>query len=135
MASCPEAKKTFFYRTSKIELLGGVFLKIASIPQKVKEYFNTGTREIVRVIPNENYSLTVYFDNNEVRVYDMSKNLFGVFEILKDKNKFKEVFIDEYGNIAWDIDKNIDSSVHWNNRIDLCKDAVYMGSTEKVPGT
>jgi len=110
-------------------------LKIASIPQKVKEYFNTGTREIVRVIPNENYSLTVYFDNNEVRVYDMSKNLFGVFEILKDKNKFKEVFIDEYGNIAWDIDKNIDSSVHWNNRIDLCKDAVYMGSTEKVPGT
>jgi len=39
----------------------------------------------------------------------------------------KEV-IDEYGNIAWDIDKTLDSSVHWNNRIDLCKDSVYLNT-------
>jgi hypothetical protein len=58
----------------------------------------------------------------------MNEKLYGVFDILKDKNKFKEVFLDEYGNIAWDIDKNIDSSVHWNNRIDLCKDSVYLDS-------
>ena len=98
------------------------------MPSKVKEYFESGRKRIVKVIPNDDYSLTVYFDNDEVRIYSMSENLFGVFEILKDKEKFKEVFIDEYGNIAWDIDKNIDSSIHWNNRIDLCKDSVYMES-------
>jgi len=58
----------------------------------------------------------------------MNDKLYGVFEILKDISKFKEVFIDEYGNIAWDIDKTLDSNVHWNNRIDLCKDSVYLNS-------
>lgn len=61
----------------------------------------------------------------------MLENLFGVFQILKDKEKFNEVFIDEYGNIAWDIDKKIDSSIHWNNRIDLCKDSVYIESIHR----
>ena len=100
------------------------------MPSEVKRYFENGRKEIIKVIPNEDYSLTIYFDNNEVRIYDMSESLFGVFEVLKDKEKFKEVFIDEYGNIAWDIDKDIDSNIYWNNRIDLCKDAVYM---ESVP--
>ena len=98
------------------------------MPSEVKRYFENGRKEIIKVIPNEDYSLTIYFDNNEVRIYDMSESLFGVFEVLKDKEKFKEVFIDEYGNIAWDIDKDIDSNIYWNNRIDLCKDAVYMKS-------
>lgn len=104
------------------------FLKTDMIPQKVKEYFKNGARKIIKVVPNDNYSLTVYFDNGEVRVYDMSEHLFGVFEILKDRNKFKEVFIDEYGNIAWDRDKTIDSNIKWDNRIDICKDSVYMDS-------
>ena len=55
-------------------------------------------------------------------------NLFGVFEILKDKDKFKEVFIDEFGNIAWERDKNVDSNKVWNNKIEVCKDSVYMNS-------
>lgn len=40
----------------------------------------------------------VTFDNDEVRIYDMSDNLYGVFETLKDKNTFNKVFIDEFGN-------------------------------------
>ena len=95
---------------------------------KVKEYFESGRRKIVRVTPNDDYSLTVCFDNDEVKIYNMSENLFGVFEVLKDKEKFKEVFIDEHGNIAWDIDKNIDSNIYWNNRIDICRDSVYLES-------
>jgi len=55
----------------------------------------------------------------------MSGKLFGVFEILKDK----EVFIDEHSNIAWDKDKAVDSKVVWNNRIDICKDSLFMAST------
>ena len=103
-------------------------MKTIEMPQKVKEYFRTGPRKIINVVPNDNYTLTVYFDNEEVKVYDMSNYLFGMFEVKKKKNKFKEVFIDQSGNIAWDIDKHIDSSIHWNNRIDLCKDAVYIES-------
>ena len=103
-------------------------MKAVEMPRKVREYFISGSRKIKKVIANNDYTLTVYFDNDEVRLYDMSNMLFGVFEILKDKEKFKEVFIDEFGNIAWDIDKKIDSSVHWNNRIDLCTDSVYIES-------
>jgi len=69
-------------------------MRTVEIPQKVKKYFSDGTKEIVKVISNNNYSLTVHFDNGEIRIYDMAKNLFGVFEVLKDKSKFKEVFID-----------------------------------------
>ena len=60
----------------------------------------------------------------------MEHELTGVFEILKDKEKFYRVFINEVGNVAWDIDDDVDSSVHWENQIDLCKDMLYM---ESVP--
>ena len=40
----------------------------------------------------------------------------------------ESVFIDAVGNVAWDIDENIDSSIHWQNRIDLCKDMLYLES-------
>lgn len=84
--------------------------------------------KIINVVPNDDYTLLLKFSNGEVRTYDMKDSLFGVFEILKDVNKFKEVFIDEHGNIAWDRDNSIDSSVHWNNRIDICKDAIFLES-------
>ena len=103
-------------------------MKTVEMPKEVKEYFATGPRTIEKVIPNEDYSLTIYFDNGEIRAYDMNDMLFGVFEVLKDRAKFKKVFLDEYGNIAWDIDENIDSSIHWNNRIDLCVNSVYLES-------
>jgi hypothetical protein len=97
------------------------------IPQNVKEYLKSPKR-IIKVIPNNNYTLTVLFDNNETRIYDMSNDLFGVFEILKNLDKFKQVFIDESGNVAWDRDSTIDSSMVWNNRIDICKDSIYLDS-------
>ena len=103
-------------------------MKTHAVPKRVKDYFEKGKRNIVQVTPNEDYTLTVTFDNQEVRIYDMSKNLFGVFEILKDKDKFKEVFIDEFGNIAWERDKTVDSNKVWNNKIEVCKDSVYMDS-------
>lgn len=103
-------------------------MKNVKMPQNVKEYFESGSKKVKEVIANEDYTLTVYFNNDEVRIYDMSGMLYGVFKVLQDKTKFKEVFIDEFGNIAWDVDKNIDSSINWNNRIDLCADSVYLES-------
>lgn len=98
------------------------------IPKNVHDYFRNGPRKIIKVVPDDNYSLLIYFDNTEQRIYDMTESLYGVFEVLKDKAKFNQVFIDESGNIAWDIDSNIDSSIHWNNRIDICKDSAYLDS-------
>ena len=65
-------------------------MRTIDIPQKVKDYFESGRKKIVKVIPNDNYSLTVHFNNDEIKVYDMSESLFGVFKILEDKEKFKE---------------------------------------------
>lgn len=96
--------------------------------ETIKEYLASGIQRIKKVIPNDDYTLTLIFDNNEVKSYDMSDKLFGVFKILRDVKKFKEVFIDECGNIAWEKDKNVDSKKVWNNIIDICKDSIYLSS-------
>jgi len=97
-----------------------------SIPREVQEYFANGRRRLLKVAANDDYSLTLEFDNGETRDYEMGDNLTGVLTILKDISKFKEVFIDENGNIAWDIDKNVDSNVVYTNRIDLSADNAYI---------
>ncbi len=101
---------------------------MAELPREVSEYFAKGRRSIESVVANNDYTLTIVFDNNEVKIYDMKDKLRGVLSALKDINKFKECFVDEVGNIAWDIDKNVDSRIVWNNRIDLCTDSVYIYS-------
>ena len=58
----------------------------------------------------------------------MKDDLEGIFSVLKDIKKFQSVFIDEFGNVAWDIDDSVDSKRNWKNRIDICKDALYMDS-------
>lgn len=103
-------------------------LKTDIVPKKVKEYFDKGERKIIKVEPNDDYSLTVTFDNNEARIYDMSNNLYGIFEFLQDKNNFKKVFIDEFGNITWEREQKVGSGKPFSNRIDICKDSVYMNS-------
>lgn len=95
--------------------------------EKVKKYFEN-PRKIKTVKPLENYVLLLAFDNGEVKKYSMLDELTGVFSVLKRKEKFNQVFINDVGNIAWDIDENVDSSIHWENQIDLCKDMLYMSS-------
>ncbi len=97
------------------------------LEQNVKEYFKN-PRKIVKVEPLENYVLRLTFDNGEIKLYDMRDKLQGVFSVLQNKSKFGTVFLDEFGNVAWDIDDTVDSSLCWKNRIDLCKDALYMDS-------
>lgn len=94
----------------------------------IKEYFANGRHKIKEVFPCDDYCLIITFDNDEVKKYDLSNRLFGLFSVLKDKEKFKEVFIDYIGNVAWDIDKKVNSNKAWNNRIDLCPDSLYLNS-------
>lgn len=95
--------------------------------ERVRRYFEN-PRKIKAIEPMKGYKLLITFDNGELRSYDMTNELTGVFSVLKNETKFNRVFLNDVGNAAWDIDENIDSSVHWDNQIDLCKDMLYMES-------
>lgn len=97
------------------------------LDEKVKLYFES-PKKIVKVKADESYNLYVTYDNGEKRLYSMQDELDGVFSVLRDKTKFQSVFVDEFGNVAWDIDESVDSNEFWENRIDICKDAIYMKS-------
>lgn len=97
------------------------------LDEKVRKYFEN-PRKLEKIEADDDYNLYLTFDNGEVRIYNMKNELDGVFSVLKDKKKFQSVFIDEFGNAAWNIDDSVDSKEHWENRIDICKDALYMDS-------
>lgn len=95
--------------------------------EKVKKYFEN-PRKIMEVQPLEDYTLLVIFDNGERKKFEMQEELTGTFSVLRNKEKFNQVFINEVGNVAWNIDNSLDSAAHWENQIDLCKDMLYMES-------
>ena len=68
--------------------------------QAAAEYYAAGRRRIVSVEPNDDFTLTIGFDNGERRVLDMS----------------------------WDIDPSVDSEKVWSNKVDLCPDSCYIDS-------
>lgn len=93
------------------------------------EYFATGRKKLTAVKANPDFTLTLTYDEIEDRKYDCKPLLDrgGVFVHLRKFENFARVFID-YGAVCWDIDPNVDSSVVWNNRIDLCPDSCYIDS-------
>lgn len=102
---------------------------MSDMPIEVKDYLKKGKRKIIKIYPNNDFTLTLTFDNGEVRCFDMKPKLKGIMEPFKNINRFKEAFIDENGSVCWDIDPNLDSNVHWNNRVDFCPDSMYIYST------
>ena len=74
--------------------------------------------EVVDVKPNEDYTLTVTFDNGEVKIFDIKPYLDkGIFRALKNPVYFKTVTV-------------IAGTVSWNDKQDFCPDTVYL---ESVP--
>ena len=98
--------------------------------QKSAEYFANGRKQIVSVMPNNDFTLTITFDNGEKRLYDMRPHLKKgtVFEPLLEPENFKRVYLDEQRAVSWDIDPLVDSTVVWSNKLDLCPDSCYMDS-------
>ena len=71
---------------------------------------------ISKVTPNEDYTLTLYFTNGEVKKYDVRPLLDkGVFSQLKNLEIFKQVHV-SYG------------TVEWPGEIDICPDTLYEDS-------
>lgn len=98
--------------------------------RKTAEYFAAGRKKITGVVPNDDYTLTISFDNGEKRIYDMRPLLKKgtVFEPFIQIENFRRVYVDENHSVAWDIDQNVDSDKVWSNKVDLCPDSCYLDS-------
>lgn len=97
---------------------------------RTAEYFSSGRKKILSVLANDDYSLTILFDNNEKRLLDCKTFLKRgtVFEPFLDLQNFRRVYLDDCNCISWDIDPNINSDEVWSNKVDLCPDTCYMDS-------
>lgn len=106
------------------------YYRSKGLDQKTAEYFASGRKKIVGVAPNDDFTLTISFDNGEKRLYDVRPFLKKgtVFEHFLNIEDFRRVYVDEQHCIAWDIDPTIDSNEVWNNKVDLCPDSCYMDS-------
>ncbi len=98
--------------------------------QRTAEYFANGRKVLTAVIPNDNFTLILTFNNKEQRLLDMKPVIKEgtVFAFLSDPKQFSKVYLDENACVAWDKDSSIDSNAVWNNKIDLCSDTCYLDS-------
>lgn len=97
---------------------------------KISNYFESGRRKITSVEANEDFTLTLTSDNDEIRLLDLKQMIATgtVFEFLCDIRNFKRVYLDEQHCVSWDIDPDVDSNEVWNNKVDLCPDTCYLDS-------
>ena len=96
--------------------------------RRTAEYFLNGKRTIKNVIPNDDFTLLLTFDNGEQKLFDVAPIIEkgGVFEHIKQLEDFKRVYLDSFGCPVWDIDPNIDSNKVWTNKIDISADSCYI---------
>lgn len=93
-------------------------------------YFANGRKQIMKVVPEKNFTLLLTFNNCETRRLDMRPLLQAgtVFAPFRDWRNFSRVYLDENHCVSWDIDPNINSSLVWSNKVDLCPDSCYIDS-------
>lgn len=78
--------------------------------------------KVVQVIPMENYSVYVYFENGKIVCYDMTQMIEKeVFRPLKDITVFKEACTVMNDTLAWDIGGNQDNT----KCLDIAPDTLY----------
>ncbi len=71
---------------------------------------------VKNVAANNDYTLTITFTNDEVKVFDVKPYLeIGIFKELKDLSLFKNV-------------KPFFNSIQWINGQDFCPDTLYLES-------
>ncbi len=93
-------------------------------------YFAGGRRRIMHVEANDDFTLTLTFDNSEKRLLDAKEFLVkdSAFEPVRDLACFKRVYLDENSAVSWDVDPLIDSRKVWLNKLDLSPDCCYLDS-------
>ena len=100
------------------------------LDQKMAAYFAAGRRKITEIIANDDFTLTLTFDNGEQRLYNVLPmlQLNTVFAHFRSLDNFRRVYLDEQNCVSWDIDPSIDRTVVWSNKVDLCPDTCYVDS-------
>lgn len=79
--------------------------------------------EVVQVIPFEDYTVQVYFQDGKIVLYDMKSNLNkGLFQVLSDIRIFMECCTVMNDTLAWDLEGNRDTS----KCIDIDPEMLYM---------
>ncbi len=102
------------------------------MPLPYAEYYASGAKKIVSATPNDDFTVTILFDNGERRNLDIKPiiNEGGVFKNIETQESFKRMYVDECRTICWDIDPDVDSNVVYENKIDLAPEFCYV---ESVP--
>lgn len=78
--------------------------------------------KVVQVIPMENYSVYVYFEDGKIVCYDMSQMIEKeAFRSLRDINVFKDTCTVMNDTLAWDIGGNRDNTMC----LDIDPDTLY----------
>ena len=77
---------------------------------------------VVEVEPREGYSIWLRFNDGVEGEVDLSDMIYGVFEVLKDREVFEQVHVLRRGRV-----------VGWSNDLDMCADALYMKVTGLSP--
>lgn len=82
--------------------------------------------KLFQVFPQEDYTVVLFYDNGEIRLYDCGwiKTEPGIFEKIREMSKFRELCTVMNGTLAWDISGTRDPY----NCIDICPDTVYQES-------
>ena len=95
------------------------------LDRKMAEYYASGKKKVTAVSALPDFTLLLTFNNGEQRILDMKPALEtgGVFTIFRKYENFQRVYLDDCGDVSWDIDPNIDSNIVWNNKVDLCPDS------------
>lgn len=79
--------------------------------------------QIIQVVPTEDYTVYVYFEDGKIVCYDVKPLLEKeVFAVLKEKEYFIKTCTIMNDTLAWDISGNRDSS----KCIDIDPDTLYM---------
>jgi len=82
--------------------------------------------KLFQVYPSDNYTVHLYYDNGEIRVYDCKwiLNEGGIFRKLYNPDTFIRLCTVMNRTLAWDISECRDPY----NCIDICPDTVYQDS-------
>lgn len=82
--------------------------------------------KLYQVIPQDDYTVVLFYDNGEIKLYDCSwiQSEPGVFEKISDISRFKKLCTVMNGTLAWDISEKRDPY----SCIDICPDTVYQES-------
>ena len=102
------------------------------IPLQYAEYYASGTKTIVSAYANDDFTVTISFNNGEKRKLDLKPIIDqgGVFEHFNTLEAFKRLYVDECHTICWDINPNVDSNTVYENKVDLSPEFCYV---ESVP--